>query len=962
MSNTITGTRLNDVMKGSVGDDIFLASGGENTMWGNGGHDRLKLSGAATHYALNYNVNGSYTLVDLRPNSPDGQNNFRDIQLLEFANGSTLTPSQYLSIAPRYVAGTAGSDNLLGSDGNDAFIATAGNDHIWGGTGGNDSITFDAASSQFAFAANYDGSFAIVDTRNGSPLGTDTMRSIETFNFTDGSFDFSQLSTKMSHYVAGTAAADTQNGTAGNDMIAGSAGNDHIWGGSGGNDTLLLSGNLADYRVQRNSNGTFTLSDLRAGTNDGIDTIRAIDSFHFADQSLTEAQMLTRAGAVQPTIITGTSGNDVLLGTGNNDVLTGGAGNDRVWGGNGGTDTAMYSGKFSDYIITDNANGSFTVLDKRISGSDGTDVVRDVESFRFSDRTVAIANITSGNSDYGQVINGASANQFMTAAFVNNLFGAHTNDIMAGQNGDDILRGGPGNDLLVGDSLDGIVANQVLNGVNVKQQIGVDAATPGMLAYTASQATSVTVTFNGETAGYQNTLGFYKIANDGSISMVDVLFANASLQGSGGSLTANVSHQTFTVTQGQQFGFFVLPNGYGQSATRALLENDATNWTMVNADGTPANVLGGREIFLASVNANGTRTLIQSQFGNSMFHSLDAAGSSGLNGDHFAHTLDAVQFADGSIRLGLEDIWGGGDRDFDDTMFTVSSSDARVLSLQQIGQPATVGGNDFLHGGDGNDTLLGQSGNDTLEGSVGADIIDGGSGFDTADFSRATSSVTVDLINGGKLGEAKGDTYFSIEQVVGSKFGDIELGSNNADVLDGREGNDVLQGRDGNDTLRGGAGADVIDGGDGFDTATYYDSATGVTLSLLNLSGTAGDAAGDTFIGIERLQGSNTGADSLTGNAGFNVLEGNGGDDFLFGLGGNDYLQGGDGADVLDGGIGNDTLVGGNGFDTAVYSGVQSAYVISQDATGSYHVTSSDGVDILSGIERISFSNGDLFL
>jgi RTX calcium-binding nonapeptide repeat (4 copies) len=171
-------------MKGSIADDIFVASAGENTMWGNGGNDRLKLSGAATHYALNYNINGSYTLVDLRPGSPDGQSTFRDIQLLEFSNGSTTTPVQYLGVTPRFVAGTTGDDNLLGSAGNDAFIATAGNDHVWGGTGGTDSISFNAASSQFAFAANTDGSFVVVDTRNGSPLGIDTMRSIDSISLT----------------------------------------------------------------------------------------------------------------------------------------------------------------------------------------------------------------------------------------------------------------------------------------------------------------------------------------------------------------------------------------------------------------------------------------------------------------------------------------------------------------------------------------------------------------------------------------------------------------------------------------------------------------------------------------------------------------------------------------------------------------------------------------------------------
>ena len=44
------------------------------------------------------------------------------------------------------------------------------------------------------------------------------------------------------------------------------------------------------------------------------------------------------------------------------------------------------------------------------------------------------------------------------------------------------------------------------------------------------------VTFLDENAGYRNTLGYYKIADDGTISDVRIIFADASAQGSGGAL------------------------------------------------------------------------------------------------------------------------------------------------------------------------------------------------------------------------------------------------------------------------------------------------------------------------------------------------------------------------------------------------------------------------------------------
>lgn len=958
MTTTLNGTINNDILQGTSGDDFFFAGAGNDTIWGNGGNNVLQLSGQVGDYAINLNANGSYTIVDLRPGSPDGMDTFRDISTLLMSNGATISPANLLATAPRFVVGSEGDDKQLGAAGNDAFLGTAGNDSVWGGTAGHDSISYNAASTDFAYVANANGSFTLVDIRNGTPLGVDTLRSIESFRFTDVTLSAQDLATGLPRYITGTQGANNQLGGSGNDVFAASAGNDRIWGGTGGHDRLLLSGNLADYKITRASDGLFTLTDLRAANSEGVDAVRAIDSFVFADKTLSEAELAARASVAQPNVISGTSANNVLLGTGQDDVLTGGAGNDRVWGGASGNDTAMYSGNFSDYIITDNDNGSLTIVDKRVGG-DGTDVVRDIETFRFADKSVAAANVVTAASSYGQVITGSGEGEFMTAAFMQQLFGAHTSDIMAGNGGNDTLRGGPGHDLLVGDNLNGVVATQTLNGISAKQQIGPATAAPGMLAYTASEATAVKVTFNGETAGYQNALGVYRIAADGTISAADILFPNSSLTGSGGSLTANVSSETFNVQAGEQFGFFIMPNAYGQTATRALLENPATVFKLVNADGTAANAYGGKEVFLAAVNANGTITLIKSQYGNSIFHSIDAMGNSGLNGDFFAHTSNALQFADGSFRMGFEDLWGGGDKDFDDTVFTVSSTSQQSLSLQQIGAPATSAGHDMLHGGAGNDTLLGQAGNDTLEGGTGADTLDGGTGFDTADFSRAASAVTVDLTTGGTRGEALGDKYISIEQVIGSSFNDILLGSAGADVLDGRAGNDVIRGRDGNDTLRGGLGKDTLDGGNGFDTASYFDSANGVVLSLLTALGIGGDAAGDSFISIERVQGSNTGADSLTGSNSYDVLEGHGGDDQLFGLLGNDYLHGGDGDDTLNGGAGNDTLVGGNGFDTATFNGLQSAYSIVVNSDGSLTVTGADGIDLLAGMERLVFTDSE---
>ncbi|WP_051141006.1 DUF4347 domain-containing protein [Azospirillum brasilense] len=173
---------------------------------------------------------------------------------------------------------------------------------------------------------------------------------------------------------------------------------------------------------------------------------------------------------------------------------------------------------------------------------------------------------------------------------------------------------------------------------------------------------------------------------------------------------------------------------------------------------------------------------------------------------------------------------------------------------------------------------------------------------------------------------------------------DLLTSDDEPDVIEGGAGNDTLNGGGGNDTLIGGAGADVLNGGAGFDEASYETATSGIVLDLLTPGNSTGDAAGDTFIDIERWVGSNfddtmvagndpvwfwahDGADSVTGGAGDDTLEsGNGndtvhggaGNDQIFGRADDDMLYGDDGDDLLVGGGGKDSLMGGAGNDTLV--------------------------------------------
>lgn len=271
-------------------------------------------------------------------------------------------------------------------------------------------------------------------------------------------------------------------------------------------------------------------------------------------------------------------------------------------------------------------------------------------------------------------------------------------------------------------------------------------------------------------------------------------------------------------------------------------------------------------------------------------------------------------------------------------------------------------GDDALHGGDGNDLLDGGEGNDALDGGSN----NGGKfGGDTADYSKATNAVIVDLFAGTATGGAGDDTLINIENIIGSAFSDTLIGDDfNANELYGGKGDDTLLGGEGDDILTGGLGNDFLDGGKlGSDTASYSDAAGAVTVNLVSGLAT-GNAGKDTLVNIESIFGSSY-ADTLTGDANFNQinggagndsLSGGGGIDTLFGDAGDDSLNGGDGDDLLNGGDGDDTLNGGaGGSDTADYSSATSSVNVNL-LTGI--ATGGSGNDIVLSIENVlgSFS------
>ncbi|MGB3316055.1 MAG: M10 family metallopeptidase C-terminal domain-containing protein, partial [Albidovulum sp.] len=340
-------------------------------------------------------------------------------------------------------------------------------------------------------------------------------------------------------------------------------------------------------------------------------------------------------------------------------------------------------------------------------------------------------------------------------------------------------------------------------------------------------------------------------------------------------------------------------------------------------------------------------------------------------GDGTSETIDGG--AGGQTIFGLDGddlIIGGRDslasRDINNTINVADLDD----------QTESDDGNDALYGGRGNDTIMGGAGDDTLDGGAGDDVLmgqdgvdvfRGGEGVDTVDYSHESPfQLIVNLeANFASGGTASGDTFYSIENLIGSddridRFigtaaanhfwgqggGDYFNGGAGDDILDGGRDGDILYGEEGNDTLIGGSGQDYLDGGEGIDTVDYSGSSTGVTVDLANGTANGGDADGpvqivgrgtairhDIIVDVENVVGS---------------LH----DDHLIGNDVANNLAGGSGDDTLTGGAGNDTLNGGRGSDTADYSDATSGVRLNLNGKGS-------GGDTYISIENLAGSGHD---
>lgn len=314
----------------------------------------------------------------------------------------------------------------------------------------------------------------------------------------------------------------------------------------------------------------------------------------------------------------------------------------------------------------------------------------------------------------------------------------------------------------------------------------------------------------------------------------------------------------------------------------------------------------------------------------------------------FINLLDGDDTAQG---LGGNDIIQGDDGD---DQIDGGDGDDELFGGRDDDRVAGGNGNDVINGGSGRDTLSGGAGQDTFVLNADADTVDGGEGTDMIDARLLGPSLAVNLTTGRITIGGVTSTVVGVENVTGSGTADTLIGNGLDNVLNGGfTGDDVLIGEGGNDTLIGDKGADRHDGGAGIDVADYGEAEAGVALSLVS-GGTGGEAAGDSFVGVENVNGSNFG-DSISGDAGANRLFGDSGNDTLKGGGGADDLSGGGDNDTLSGEDGDDRLNGGTGADSMIGGAGNDAYEVNE-AGDRVSEDGGSGIDTVRSLVSFSLS------
>jgi Ca2+-binding RTX toxin-like protein len=832
LDNQITGNSGANQIDGGAGADILIGGGGNDTYIIDARDRIVELADGGKDLVY---AGFSYTLgANLENLTLSGTGHFS-------ATGNELNNILTGNSGNNALDGKAGADTMDGGQGNDTYYVDNAGDVTYDSGGGTDAV------------------FATASHTIGSGIENLTLMGIDSINGTGNEGNNRITGNVGDNILIGGQGTDTLVGGDGNDTLHANNGvqaggyyygnnDDQLYGGTG-DDTYYVNGDAADV-IELAGQGNDT---VYAGVQTNYTLAANLENLVLVADPVQGAN--SNVGGIGNGLnnsITGTAGDNVLDGAAGADTLIGLDGDDTylvdntgdqiVEAAGGGIDEVVVANisytlgaELEDLTLTGTASlkGTGNVLDNHLTGNRGANALTGLAG---NDILVG-----GGGSD---TLDGGDGNDL--------LFGGSSNDRLLGGAGDDGIHSGGGTDTIDGGLGTDTVYYDHVDGVTIN------------LALTTAQATGG--------AGSQTLAGIENVS--GSMDGADVLTGDGganTLLGNGGNDRLDGAGGNDVVAGGD--GSDVLKGGLGDDrldggADNDLLEGGAGNDLLVGGSGTDT----------ADYYSSGTGVAVNL--------ALQVAQNTGGGG---TDTLNGIENVNGSN--------GSGDSLTGDALDNILRG---------------YGGSDILNGGAGNNLLDGRDGNDTFVAHLGNDTIEGGTGTDTVDYSSALSAVTVMLSTGTRdntgglgyptefdaapgytpgttsiAGQANGgagnDKLFDVENVKGSAFNDLLIGSAGANVLTGNLGADRMIGDDGNDTYYVDNAGDVV-------TESNADAAGGTDTVYASVSYTL-------TANVETLRINGTAAISGTGNALGNLMVGGAGNNVLNGMGGNDTLTGGAGQD-----------------------------------------------------------------
>ena len=305
------------------------------------------------------------------------------------------------------ILGTLDNDVINGTPNNDRITPFSGDDVIDGGAG-DDTVIFFGAHADYIISQNADGSWTITDSEEAvDNQGANIIRNVETIEFTrTGSFTPAQLlalQTTDNQTLTGTDGPEDLSGSLGDDTLSAGDGADSLYGGLGndslnsgagndfvnggvGIDTLILDGNIANFTITNNNDGSYTVTDTRTGAaNQGTDTIFNVERLVFDDGVFVQ----DANGTFVPennddNDDNGDNGDSGDNGDTNINLIADIDGLTQHIQGTGATDAFVINGSSHDYGWGQTHDGEGIVVWK---GND-FDILYDVEQIKFNDGVV----------------------------------------------------------------------------------------------------------------------------------------------------------------------------------------------------------------------------------------------------------------------------------------------------------------------------------------------------------------------------------------------------------------------------------------------------------------------------------------------------------------------------------------------------------------------------------------------